>query len=211
MIRFINQPLWSSSLLIALPSLAVADIKMPAFFSDKMVLQQETGAKIWGDVDANQEVNVSFAGQKQTAKADKDGKWNVEFKGLKASKKGAVMTIEAGQDKKQINDILIGEVWIASGQSNMEWTMNKTDNKADIAKDNDDLLRVYVSRNITAIKESTDFAGAWQATKPENTGRFTAVGYEFAKALRQKLNVPVGVIECSWGGKPVQSFVSDEA
>lgn len=211
MIRFINHPLCSSSLLIALSSLAVADITMPAFFSDKMVLQQETGAKIWGNVDANQEVNVSFAGQKQTAKADQDGKWNVEFKGLKASKKGAVMTIEAGQDKKQINDILIGEVWIASGQSNMEWTMNKTDNKADIAKDNDDLLRVYVSRNITAIKESTDFAGTWQATKPENTGRFTAVGYEFAKALRQKLNVPVGVIECSWGGKPVQSFVSDEA
>jgi len=209
--HFINQSLWSSSLFIALSSLAAADIKMPAFFSDKMVLQQETGAKIWGYSDANQEVSVSFAGQKKTTKTDKAGKWSVEFKGLKASKKGAVMTIEAGQDKRQINDVLVGEVWIASGQSNMEWTMNKTENKEAVAKDNDDFLRVYVSENIVSVKESTDFAGTWQATKPENTGEFTAVGYEFAKVLRQKLNVPVGVIECSWGGKPVQGFVSDEA
>lgn len=209
--RFINQSLWRSSFFIALSTFAAAEIKMPAFFSDKMVLQQETGAKIWGSADANQQVNVSFGEQKETTKSDKNGKWAVEFKGLKASKKGAVISIEAGQDKKQINDVLVGEVWIASGQSNMEWTMDKTDNRGDVAKANDDLLRVYVSKNITSEKESTDFTGAWQATKPENTGKFTAVGYEFAKALRQKLNVPVGVIECSWGGKPVQAFVSDEA
>ncbi len=217
MIRFTNQSLWTSSLFIALSSLsslaplAMAEIKMPAFFSDKMVLQQETGAKIWGSADANQEVKVSFAGKKQTAKTDKAGKWSVEFKGLKASKKGAVLTIEAGQDKKQINDVLVGEVWLASGQSNMEWRISNTTSKDSIATDNDDLLRIYISGNITAIKPVSDFAGSWKATKPENTGSFTAVGYEFAKALRKKLNVPVGIIECSWGGKPVQSFVSDAA
>lgn len=209
--HFIKNSLWSSSFIVAMSSHAFAEIKMPAFFSDRMVIQQETGANIWGSADPNQEVKVSFGGQIETTKADKDGKWTLEFKGLKASKKGAVMSIEAGQDKKQINDVLVGEVWIASGQSNMEWTMNKTESKGDVAIDKDDLLRVYVSKNVTSIEESTDFAGTWQATKPENTGKFTAVGYEFAKALREKLNVPVGVIECSWGGKPVQAFVSDEA
>ncbi len=209
--HYLNQTLQGSSFLIALSTFAVAEIKMPAFFSDKMVIQQETGANIWGNADANQEVKVSFGGQVETTKSDKDGKWTVQLKGLKASAKGAVMSIEAGKDKKQINDVLVGEVWIASGQSNMEWKMTGSDNKAAIAKDNDDLLRVYVSGNTTSIEESTDFAGTWKGTKPENTGSFTAVGYEFAKALREKLNVPVGVIECSWGGKPVQAFVSDEA
>jgi sialate O-acetylesterase len=211
MINIITQSLWRGSLFIALSLLAAADIKMPAFFSDKMVLQQETGAKIWGSADANQEVKVSFAGQNNTTKTNKGGDWSLEFKGLKASKKGAVMTIEAGKDKKQINDVLVGEVWLASGQSNMEWKMSSTSSKESIATDNDDLLRIYISGNITSIKPSTDFAGSWKATKPENTGGFTAVGYEFAKELRNKLNVPVGIIECSWGGKPVQSFISDEA
>jgi sialate O-acetylesterase len=209
--HFIYHSLLKSSICIAISSTAYAEIKMPAFFSDRMVIQQEKGAKIWGSADANQEVKVSFGGQQETTKADKDGKWAVEFKGLKASSKGEVMSIEAGEDKKQINDVLVGEVWIASGQSNMEWNMNGSNGKADAAADNDDLLRIYVSGNFTSIEESTDFAGTWQATKPENTGRFTAVGYEFAKVIREKLNVPVGVIECAWGGMPVQAFVSDEA
>lgn len=207
----IKPSLWTSSLLISLASLATAEIKTPAFFSDGMVLQQKTGAKIWGTADANAEVKITFAGQSTTAKANKDGSWNITLKGLKASQKGAPLTITAGSDKKQINDVLVGEVWLASGQSNMEWRVSQTTSKDSIATDKDNMLRIYLSGNITAESPVTDFAGAWKPTQPENTGNFTAVGYEFAKALRQKLNVPVGIIECSWGGKPVQSFVSDEA
>jgi len=107
--------------------------------------------------------------------------------------------------------VLVGEVWLASGQSNMEWRVTQTTSKDSIATDKDNLLRIYLSGNITAESPVTDFAGTWKPTQPENTGSFTAVGYEFAKALRAKLKVPVGIIECSWGGKPVQSFVSDEA
>lgn len=198
-------------LLLTLCSSSLADIKLPAFFSDGMVLQQETGANVWGWADAGQEVKVGFAGQTESAKADKDGMWKIEFKGLKASKKGAELTISAGEEKKQINDVVVGEVWIASGQSNMEWTVAKTTSKEEGAKAKDDLLRVYVSRNVTAARELTDFPGKWMATKPENTLKFTAVGYEFAKSLRAKLDVPVGIIECSWGGKPVEAFTSAEA
>ena len=212
--NIINHSLWKGGLLIASSSLAplvMADIKTPAFFSDGMVIQQETGANIWGNATAGQPVKIAFAGQTETTKAGKDGKWSITLKGLKASKKGASMTIEAGKDKKTINDVLVGEVWLASGQSNMEWKMASTNDTEAIAKDNDDLLRIYISGNATAKEPATDFAGTWKVTKPENTAGFTAVGYQFAKALRQKLNVPVGVIECSWGGKPVQSFISDEA
>ncbi|MFK7851494.1 MAG: sialate O-acetylesterase [Akkermansiaceae bacterium] len=197
--------------LAALTSIATAEIKTPAFFSDGMVLQQEIGAKIWGTADAGQKVTINFAGKTESSTAGNDGKWSINLKGLKASKKGSPLTIEAGSDKKQINDVLVGEVWLASGQSNMEWKVSATTSKDSIATDNDDLLRVYVSGNTTSVEPSTDFAGEWKATKPENTAGFTAVGYEFAKLLREKLGVPVGIIECSWGGKPVQSFVSDEA
>lgn len=195
----------------ALSSMVVAEIKMPAFFSDGMIIQQETGAKIWGNANSGQQIKVTFASQTQTTKTGKDGKWSVILKGLKASKKGAPMTIQVGSDKKTINDVLVGEVWIASGQSNMEWHIARTDSAPDAAKDNDSLLRVYVSGNITSKEPSTDFSGTWKVTKPENTVGFTAVGYEFAKALRKELNVPVGVIECAWGGKPIEAFVSDKA
>ncbi|MBT8037182.1 MAG: sialate O-acetylesterase [Verrucomicrobiae bacterium] len=207
----INSSLIGTSFLIALTSVATAEIQMPAFFSDKMVLQQETAAKVWGSADANQKVKVSFAGQSLTTSSNAEGKWRIEFTGLKASKNGSSLTIEAGKDTHAIHDVLVGEVWLASGQSNMEWKVSGTASKPSIATDNDDLLRVYVSGNTTSAKPSTDFPGTWKATKPENTGSFTAVGYEFAKSLREKLDVPVGVIECSWGGKPVQSFISDEA
>ena len=89
--------------------------------------------------------------------------------------------------------------------------MSKTTSRNEASKANDDLLRVYVSKNVTATTELTDFPGSWMTTKPENTMKFTAVGYEFAKSLRVKLDVPVGIIECSWGGKPVESFISDKA
>ncbi|MFK7911854.1 MAG: sialate O-acetylesterase [Akkermansiaceae bacterium] len=209
--NLINKSLCGAGLILAISSAATAEIKMPAFFSDGMILQQETGTEIWGTADAGQKITVSFAGKTETATAGKQGEWSVALKGLKATKEGGSLTVEAGKDKKTINDVLVGEVWLASGQSNMEWKVSGSSSKTSIATDKDNLLRIYVSGNTTSIEPSTDFAGTWKATKPENTASFTAVGYEFAKMLREKLDVPVGIIECSWGGKPVQSFVSDEA
>ena len=184
---------------------------MPAFFSDGMVLQQETGAKVWGTGDAGASVDVEFAGQKLTSKADGEGKWMVDFKGLKASKSGSTMSISSGKDKHEIKNVLVGEVWIASGQSNMEWPMKNTLGVEESKTAKDPLLRVYVSGNVTAETPLQDFSGSWKETKPENTGGFTAVGYEFAKVLRKELDVPVGIIECSWGGKPVEAFMSAES
>ncbi len=193
----------------SMPSLA--EIKMPTFFSDGMVLQRETSAKVWGSVDAGAGVKVRFAGKELETKAGGDGKWMIDFKGLKMSKSGAVMTITSGEDKLEIKDVLVGEVWLASGQSNMEWPMKRTSSAEEAKTANDPLLRVYVSGNKTAKEPVADFKGVWRHTHPDHNSGFTAVGYEFAKNLRKKLDVPVGIIECSWGGKPVESFVSEEA
>ncbi len=188
-----------------------ADISTPAFFNNGMVLQQEIGASIWGKAPANASVNVTFANQTKKITADAKGNWKITLKGLKASAKGSVLTITSGDDKKVINDVLVGEVWIASGQSNMEWNMSRT-NSATLAKTaNDPLLRMYMAPNVSIDKPQSDFKGKWQATTPSSTPTFSAVGYHFAANLRKELNVPVGIIEAAWGGKPVESFISDSA
>ena len=204
------KPFFPALLLTVLP--AFADLKLPHLFSDGMVLQRETSAKIWGWTDPNAPVKVSFGGEDHGTRADQNGDWHVELKGLKASAKGGELIVEAAGTKKVIKDVLVGEVWLASGQSNMEWRVaNSSGAKEEIAGANDPLLRVFVSANVAENKPQKDWQGSWKATKPENTASFTAVGYYFAKRLRTELNVPVGVVECAWGGKPVEAFTSAEA
>lgn len=197
-------------LLTAFP--AFAGLKLPQIFSDGMVLQRETTARVWGWTDANAPVKVVFAGQTHETKADQNGDWHVDLKGLKASKDGSELSIESAGANKVIKNVLVGEVWLASGQSNMEWRVSNSANaQREIAKANDPLLRVYVSANVAENKPQKDWQGNWKATEPANTASFTAVGYYFAKRLRAELGVPVGVIECAWGGKPVQAFTSEGA
>lgn len=192
--------------------LAAAALDMPSFFSDGMVLQREGAAKVWGWDVEGAEVSVFFGNQKETAKANTEGRWEVTFQGLKATGEGATLTVTSGEQTKVIKDVLVGEVWIASGQSNMEWKVSKSEGaKVEIAKSNDPFLRVYLSPNVATAEPQIDFPGKWTAASPKTTGEMTAVGYYFAKRLREELQVPVGVIECSWGGKPVESFISEEA
>lgn len=192
--------------------LSQAAIELPTFFSDGMVLQQQGQAKVWGWLDGEGKVTVSFAGKSETSKTNEEGRWEVNFEGLEASAKGRELTITDGVESKIIKDVLVGEVWIASGQSNMEWTVDRSSNaKEEVAASEDPLLRVYLTSNVAKAEPQIDFLGTWTAASPATTGKMTAVGYYFARKLRQELDVPVGVIECAWGGKPVESFVSVEA
>ncbi|MGJ8726186.1 MAG: sialate O-acetylesterase [Roseibacillus sp.] len=189
-----------------------AAIELPTFFSDGMVLQQQGQAKVWGWLEGKGEVKVSFGGKDLSSKTNEEGRWEVNFEGLEASSEGREMTITDGQESKVIKDVLVGEVWIASGQSNMEWTVDRSLNPAEEkAASEDPLLRVYLAPNVAQVEPQIDFSGKWTAASPATTGKMTAVGYFFARDLRKELGVPVGVIECSWGGKPVESFVSEEA
>lgn len=196
--------------LAALPSLG--ELQLPHLLSDGMVLQQGDTARVWGWTGAGVPVTVRFAGAEYATKADGQGDWMVQLKGLKASDIGADLVIEAAAEKKVIKDVLVGEVWLASGQSNMEWRVaNSAGANEEIASAQDPHLRIFLSANVAELAPQKDWQGAWKSTGPENTGSFTAVGYYFAKQLRAELGVPVGVIECAWGGKPVEAFTSEEA
>lgn len=192
--------------------LASAALEMPSFFSDGMVLQRNGAAKVWGWEVEGAKVTVTFGEQNETAKTNSDGRWEVTFQGLQATGEGQPLTVTSGEQSKTINDVLVGEVWLASGQSNMEWKVSKSANaKAAIAGSEDPFLRVYISPNVAKAEPQIDFPGKWTAASPKTTGEMTAVGYYFAKRLREELQVPVGIIECSWGGKPVEAFISEEA
>lgn len=200
------------SLLLVSAGMTSAAIELPSFFSDGMVLQQKGKAKVWGWLDGSGSVTVTFAGQVESAKTNEEGRWEVVFKDLKASSQGAELVISDGAERKVIKDVLVGEVWIASGQSNMEWTVEKALNaKEEIAASADPALRIFLTRNVATNEQQIDFPGKWAAASPKTAGKMTAVGYYFARNLRQQLDVPVGIIECSWGGKPIEAFISEEA
>ena len=200
------------SLLLLTPSLLLAELKVPHFFSDHMILQRERAAAIWGKADAGAEVTVSFKGKSATAKAAADGKWKAQIETGSADAKGAVLTISAGADKIEIQDVLVGEVWFASGQSNMFYTMNRSPEYAAlIAESNHPALRMFNAPLVTAEENQEDIDGSWKAASPETVPDYSAVAFFFARKLHLELGVPVGVIKSAWGGKPVETFTSREA
>lgn len=199
--------------LLLLPSsLLFAELKAPHFFSDHMVLQRQTAAALWGMADAGAEVTVSFKGRTATAKAGADGKWRAQIETGAADAKGAVLTIRSGTDKIEIQDVLVGEVWFASGQSNMYYTMNRSpEYEALIKESNHPALRMFNAPLVTAAENQDDIEGKWAAATPETVAGFSAVAFFFARKLHLELGVPVGVIKSAWGGKPVETFTSREA
>lgn len=200
------------SLLLLTPSLLFAELSVPHFFSDHMILQRERAAAIWGKADAGVEVTVSFKGKSATIKAAADGKWRAQIETGAADAKGAVLTISAGADKIEIQDVLVGEVWFASGQSNMFYTMNRSPEYAGlIAESNHPALRMFNAPLVTAEANQEDIDGSWKAATPETVADYSAVAFFFARKLHLELGVPVGVIKSAWGGKPVETFTSREA
>ncbi|MCA1964104.1 MAG: sialate O-acetylesterase [Prosthecobacter sp.] len=200
------------TLLILSPTLLLAELKVPHFFSDHMVLQRDRPAAIWGKADADTEVIVSFKGKSANAKANAQGRWKVQIETGTADATGAVLTITAGADKIAIQDVLVGEVWFASGQSNMYYTMNRSPEYAELmAESNYPALRMFNAPLVTAEENQDDIAGVWIAATPETVANFSAVAFFFARKLHQELQVPIGVIKSAWGGKPVETFTSREA
>lgn len=200
------------SLLLLTPSLLLAELSVPHFFSDHMVLQRERPAAIWGKATAGAEIKISFKGQSATTQTGADGKWRTQIQTGPADGTGATLTITTGTDKIQIADVLVGEVWFASGQSNMFYTMNRSPEYAAlIAESNHPGLRMFNAPLVTAAENQDDIEGTWQTTTPETTSGFSAIAFFFARKLHLELGIPVGVIKSAWGGKPVETFTSREA
>lgn len=199
-------------LLTLVPGCLLAELTMPHFFSDHMVLQRERPAAIWGKADANAEVTISFKGKSATTKAAADGKWRTTIETGAADANGASLTIRSAGKQVEIKDVLVGEVWFASGQSNMSFTMSGCAIYQKIIDEaNDPALRMFTAARVATVEAMDDIDGSWQRAEPKTVPRFSAVAYFFARKLRQELGVPVGVIHSSWGGKPIETFTSREA
>ncbi len=189
---------------------ALADVKMPAIFGDHMVLQQELALPVWGTAEPGEAVTVTLDGHSARATAGADGKWAVKLPRMKPNAEGVTMTV-AGKNTVTISDVLIGEVWVCSGQSNMEFGLAGAHNaKTELPKADDPQLRLFKVAKKTAHTPEPDVTGNWERCTPATAASFTAVGYFFGREMREHLKQPFGLIETSWGGTPAQAWTSLE-
>ncbi|SMP59989.1 sialate O-acetylesterase [Neorhodopirellula lusitana] len=195
-----------------LPAAAQAELSVPNFFSDHMVLQRERAASIWGKATPGAEVIVGFKDNNSTVKTGDDGRWRVGVETGKADATGADLTIQSGDDSITLHDVLVGEVWFASGQSNMAFTMNRVPAYADlIAKADHPQIRMFNAQSAVSVEPKDDIRGEWTLCNPESVPSYSAVAFFFARKLHTELDIPIGVIKSAWGGKPVETFTSREA
>jgi sialate O-acetylesterase len=187
---------------------AQADVKLPAIISDNMCLQANKALPIWGKADPGEQVTVTLGEQKQSATAGNDGKWMVMLHALPSGAGQWEMSV-AGKNKLVVKNIVVGEVWVASGQSNMEFGFSGAHNHAEEQpKANYPKIRIFNLQKKVAFDPQWDCVGKWEECSPETVVHTSAVGYFFARDIHTKLGVPVGLIHTSWGGTPAQSWTS---
>jgi sialate O-acetylesterase len=213
-----NRILISFLFIFLFQNIIFAKVQLPAFFSDGMVLQQQTDAALWGwaKPGSNITINTSWNKKSYTAKADDKGKWTMKVSTPVA---GGPFTITISDGEPvTIKNVLIGEVWFCSGQSNMEMPMKgfrdqpiKGSNDA-IFNSTNDQIRIYnVPRAVEKLLKDTTKNSPWRSASPENISNFSATAYYFGRLLQQQLKVPVALINDSYGGSPAEAFMSIEA
>ncbi|HBU60021.1 MAG TPA: 9-O-acetylesterase, partial [Verrucomicrobiales bacterium] len=191
-------------------------LRLPSIFGDKMVLQQGKPINIWGWAKAGAEVEAQFAGQRKSVKANGKGKWMLQLDKLLTSFKGRELVVTSGTEKITLTDILVGELWVCGGQSNMEWSLRASrDSDLEVASADSPHIRFIRLPHIARPSPQEDFTvtnktsdqGNWRQAIPEQVENCTAVGYYFAQRLSRRLKVPVGLIDVSWGGTMAQHWV----
>lgn len=209
-------------LLLAVALRLHAEVKLPSVISDHMVLQSKAGAAIWGWAEPGEEVTVAIADQQQTAVAAADGKWRVKLSALPASGESQTLTVKGAKNTLTVKDVLVGEVWLASGQSNMEMQIkgklhgSVIGADAEIAAARYPQIRMFGYDVPFAIYElpvpptepATDRPGQWRVCSPETVADFSALGYFFARDLHQELDTPIGILHASVGGTPIEAWTS---
>jgi sialate O-acetylesterase len=203
---------WLPALLLALaPCIARADVRPHALCADGMVLQQKSAVKVWGDADPGEKVTVAFRGNSASTQADKAGNWVAV---IPSGNPGGPfeMTI-AGKNEIVHKNVLVGEVWICSGQSNMEWSVNacnEADKKVAFGEAHNPMLRMFTVAHNTPTSPVKYVSGSWIEADPKSVGRFSAVGYFFGRDLYRSQNVPIGLIHTSWGGTRAEAWTRQE-
>jgi len=207
----------SSIVLLALFTLSIVDVKaqltLPAIFNDGMVLQQNSEVTIWGWGKPVQNVTVtcSWGEEVKETVVNNEGDWNVTINTPTAG--GPYVIRIKGNEELVVNDVLVGEVWLCSGQSNMEWSADaEIDNaKEEIKKANHPNIRLFTVGHRAADVPQLDVTGHWEECTPETMRKFSAIGYFFGRELQEKMDVPVGIINASWGGTPAEIWTPAEA
>lgn len=175
-----------------------------------MVLQRGVKVPVWGTGAEGEKVTVTFAGQTKEATV-KDGKWRVDLDPLKASATPAELVVK-GANEKKISDVLVGEVWICSGQSNMAWTLSNCDNaQEEISNANHPTIRLLTVGKKMAAEPMTNFSGKWTVCTPQTAKSFSGVGYFFGRDLQAALKVPIGLINSSWGGTQAEAWTPNSS
>ncbi len=193
---------------LALVGAAQAEVKPASVFSDHMVLQRDQPIPVWGTASPGEKALVEFAGQTKTATADAHGKWRVTLDPMPACAEGRPLRIGA----TTLADVLVGEVWLASGQSNMEMTLQTTRHgKEIVAQSAHPTIRLLLVPRSVQPTPQDSIKAKWAVCGPESSGRFSAVAYYFGVALQEKLKVPIGLIASSVGGSAIQQWTRDGA
>ncbi len=190
---------------------AQADVKLPKVFGDNMVIQREAPITVWGWADPGESVTVSFGTGKASAKADAKGEWKLELSAQSASANPAKMTVK-GKNEIVLQNVLVGDVWLCSGQSNMEMGVNAcTEKEKEVPAANNPSIRLFkVPKKFTLLPEK-DVDASWKVCTPETLvsggwNGFSAAGYYFGKELNRSLNIPIGLIDASWGGTRIEPW-----
>ncbi len=194
---------------------AHADVTLNGLFTDHMVLQRELPVAVYGAAEAGEKVTVVFSGQEKSATAGKEGTWSVQLDAMNASTNAGVLAV-TGKNKIELKDILVGDVWVCSGQSNMEWTLGNCKRPDDIKEANFPLIRQFLVPAQVSSYPGTDVSfspvkgtrSGWAVCTPQSAGQFTAVGFYFGRKIHQETGIPIGLIKSAWGGTQIEPWCS---
>ena len=195
------------ALLLLLPCPILADVSLPAIFSDHMVLQRQIAISVWGNASANEEIVVELDTQRVRITADAGGTWQIHLNPMDAG--GPYQLTVRGENVITFKNVMIGEVWVCSGQSNMAWPVRRSQDAEDEIKAADyPNIRLFTVKRSAAQRPAQDVEGIWSVCDTSRVGTFSAVAYYFGRRLHKSLNVPIGLINTSWGGTPVEAWTS---
>jgi sialate O-acetylesterase len=194
---------------LAAPPVARADVRLPALVGSHMVLQRDAPSRIWGWAAPAEAVRVSVDGAKGEAVARPDGRWSVDLPPQPAG--GPFSLTVAGRNTLTLDDVWFGEVWVASGQSNMEWPLAQSIGGPEAATAGCDGLRLFTVAKATSLREKDDASGQWAACDASTAPGFSAVAFFFGRELHRALGVKVGLVHSSWGGTPAEAWTSRSA
>lgn len=202
---------WLALLLLVQPT--IAEITLAPLFQDGGVLQCKKPVPVWGRATAGKPVTVVFGGQTKTTTADTAGRWQVSLAAMPASTESRTLTVtEAGLPAVEVKDLLVGEVWLASGQSNMEWRINQTrkEDQAIAASGPVPMMRLFQVPKVLNYSRQETVNAKWVPATPENAATFSAVGYFFGKRIAEELKIPVGIVSSAWGGSRIEPWWAEE-